>query len=224
LVTKGTDEPYRIMTSRAEFRLVLRQDNADLRLTQKGFDIGLASPERYARYLKNKQETEDEIERLKTVYVSPEEATAFLEHLHAPAAEEADSASVLERRRAIGKISGRISLAALLKRPGVTHENLRRIDTARPQTSAYARKQAEIQLKYEGYIDKQQKQIERFKKLENKRIPDMIDYTSLRGLRLEAVQKLNDIKPSSVGQASRISGVSPADIGVLLIHLERMKD
>jgi tRNA uridine 5-carboxymethylaminomethyl modification enzyme len=207
LVTKGTDEPYRIMTSRAEFRLILRQDNADLRLTEKGYLIGLASRERYERCLKNKRDTEREIERLKTSVVPARDAAAFAERVGgAPA-----------------RISGRTVLADLLRRPEVTYDELRAVDADRPDVSAYARRQAEIQIKYEGYINKQERQIENFKKLENKRIPEEIDYTTLRGLRTEAVQKLEEIRPKSVGRASRISGVSPADINVLLIHLARLR-
>ncbi|MDR0852009.1 MAG: tRNA uridine-5-carboxymethylaminomethyl(34) synthesis enzyme MnmG [Clostridiales Family XIII bacterium] len=204
LVTKGTNEPYRIMTSRAEFRLVLRQDNADLRLTEIGYGFGLATAERYERFMKNKRETDAEILRLNETYVSAEEAAAFLAVLGA------------------GSVSGRISLAELLRRPEVTHENLSVVDPARPAISKYAETQSEIEIKYEGYIAKQKKQIENFRKLENKRIPCDLDYTAIRGLRNESVQKLGDIRPDSVGQASRISGVSPADINVLLVYLTKL--
>ncbi|MDR0356944.1 MAG: tRNA uridine-5-carboxymethylaminomethyl(34) synthesis enzyme MnmG [Clostridiales Family XIII bacterium] len=210
LVTKGTEEPYRIMTSRAEFRLILRQDNADLRLTEKGFELGLASRERYERYLKNKRDTETEIARLRQTFVSADEAARFLEHID-------------DARGECGKIHGKISLADLLKRPEVTYELLRAADKDRPEVTPYARRQAEIQIKYAGYADKQNRRIESFKKLENKRIPDDIDYSSLNGIRPEAAQKLSEARPQSVGRASRISGVSPADINVLLVHLERMK-
>jgi tRNA uridine 5-carboxymethylaminomethyl modification enzyme len=216
LVTKGTDEPYRIMTSRAEFRLILRQDNADLRLTEKGYRLGLATRERYERYLENKKGTEQEMERLEATFVTAQAAERFLEQIDCRSETESGNAGVK-------KHGGRISLAQLLKRPEVTYENLATLDEYRPPVSRYARRQAEIQIKYEGYIDKQNRRIEQFKKLENKRIPSDVDYEQLRGLRLEAAQKLNDLRPKSVGQASRISGVSPADINVLLIHLTRME-
>jgi tRNA uridine 5-carboxymethylaminomethyl modification enzyme len=216
LVTKGTNEPYRIMTSRAEFRLVLRQDNADLRLTEKGYRLGLATRERYERYLENKRESEQEMERLETTFVTAQAAERFLEQIAPRSGTE--SGNVGARKH-----GGKISLAQLLKRPEVTYDNLAVLDEDRPSVSRYARRQAEIQIKYEGYIDKQNKRIEQFKKLENKRIPSDVDYEQLRGLRLEAAQKLNDLRPKSVGQASRISGVSPADINVLMIHLTRME-
>jgi tRNA uridine 5-carboxymethylaminomethyl modification enzyme len=188
LVTKGTDEPYRIMTSRAEFRLVLRQDNADLRLTEQGYRLGLASRERVDRCRAHRAAVEAELARL--------ESTAVLYE------------------------GVRISLADLLRRPENTYASLATVDTARPKDlDPYAARQAEIQIKYRGYIEKQTERIERFKKLEEKRIPDGIDYLNMRGLRLEAAEKLDRLRPASVGMASRISGVSPADINVLLIHL-----
>jgi tRNA uridine 5-carboxymethylaminomethyl modification enzyme len=206
LVTKGTNEPYRIMTSRAEFRLVLRQDNADLRLTETGHALGLATEARYERSLKNKRETAAEILRLNETYVSAADVSAFL------------------TAQGAGSATGKISLAELLKRPEVTWENLIAVDKARPAVSVYARTQAEIEIKYEGYIAKQQKQIENFRRLEDKRIAPDIDFASVRGLRNEAMQKLGDIRPASVGQASRISGVSPADISVLLVYLARLEN
>jgi tRNA uridine 5-carboxymethylaminomethyl modification enzyme len=210
LVTKGTNEPYRIMTSRAEFRLVLRQDNADLRLTEKGYELGLASQYRYDLMQQHKEETEREAERLRKTYVSPKIADEFIAGL-----EKADP-----RRK---PFEGRISLAELLLRPEISYEALSGIDPDRPSVSGAAREQAEIQLKYKGYIEKQAERIERFKKLEGKQIPAGIDYENLSGLRNEAKQKLKDIAPASIGSASRISGVSPADINVLLIHLARME-
>jgi tRNA uridine 5-carboxymethylaminomethyl modification enzyme len=210
LVTKGTNEPYRIMTSRAEFRLVLRQDNADLRLTEKGYALGLAAQGRYEKVLKHKEETGREIERLKSTYVRPMVADEFIGGL-----ENADS-----RRK---PTEGRVSLAELLRRPEISYESLSSIDHDRPDVPKAAQEQAEIQLKYKGYIEKQAEQIERFKKLEDKKIPDEIEYESLPGLRSEAKQKLADNRPGSIGIASRISGVSPADINVLLIHLTRME-
>ena len=206
LVTKGTNEPYRIMTSRAEYRLVLRQDNADLRLTDKGYAVGLAGEERYARYLKKKENVEREMKRLEEKTFLSSEVNDFLETMGTSA------------------VSGRISMAELLKRPQITYESLKAIDDqTRPSLSYHEVTQLEVQIKYEGYINKQLAQIERFKKLEDKRLPQNMDYNLVEGLRIEACQKLNQIKPESVGQASRISGVSPADINVLLIYLEKKR-
>ncbi|MBU5676300.1 tRNA uridine-5-carboxymethylaminomethyl(34) synthesis enzyme MnmG [Alkaliphilus sp. MSJ-5] len=206
LVTKGTNEPYRMMTSRAEYRLVLRQDNADLRLTQKGYKLGLVKEDRYQRYLLKKQHIEDEMNRLKTTNVSPNVANPILE--------KAESTP----------IKAGVSLYDLLKRPELTYENIKEIDKDRPADLLKdAQIQCEIIIKYEGYIDKQLRQIDQFKKLENKKLRDDIDYNKIEGLRIEARQKLNDIRPVSVGQASRISGVSPADISVLLVYLEQRR-
>ena len=205
LVTKGTNEPYRIMTSRAEYRLVLRQDNADWRLTEKGYRLGLVRPERYERFLKKKEEIEAERQRFETTKVTPAQVNGFLEALGS------------------SPVAGGISLAELLKRPEVTYENLSEVDPERPVLSYHTVSQLEVMIKYSGYIDKQMKQIEKFRKLEEKRLPENLDYLNLEGLRIEARQKLDAIRPVSVGQASRISGVSPADINVLLIHLEKMR-
>ena len=205
LVTKGTEEPYRIMTSRVEYRLLLRQDNAAERLTEKGYRIGLVSEERYRRHLQIKKETEDEIRRLENTYVKPSEADEFLISVGS------------------SPLQNKASLAELLKRPQINYENLAAIDPERPEMSYHSKIQAFVNIKYEGYIEKQLAQIEKFKKLESQRLPADLDYSSLDGIRLEARQKLNDFRPDSVGQASRISGVSPADINVLLIHLEKMK-
>jgi len=203
LVTKGTNEPYRIMTSRAEFRLFLRQDNADLRLTEKGYEIGLASKERYERYLKKKKETEDEIARLKNTKISMEKANNILEKLGS------------------SPVTGSVALAELLTRPEVSLDDLDIVCDETGCISRAAREQAEIEIKYRGYIEKQLQQISKFEKLERKRLPENIDYEALDGLRLEARQKLAQIKPVSLGQAARISGVSPADISVLMIHLTK---
>ena len=205
LVTKGTNEPYRIMTSRAEYRLVLRQDNADIRLTEESYGIQLASEERYRRYTKEKQDVEKERERLENTKISMVDGSDFLVNLGAL------------------PLKNKVSLAELLKRPEVTYDNLLQIDKERPQLSKHVTTKVEVEIKYEGYINKQMKQIENFKKLEDKKLDPMFDYSGLSGLRIEAKQKLNQFKPVSVGQASRISGVSPADINVLLIHLAKNK-
>ena len=205
LVTKGTNEPYRIMTSRAEYRLVLRQDNADERLTEKSYRIGLADQERYDRYLQKKEMVEKERRRLETTYVYPKDADEFLLKLGS------------------SPLQNKTSLADLLKRPEVTYENLIEIDPDREPLTSHAQTQLEVQIKYEGYISKQLAQIEKFKKLESKTLEEDIDYSRIEGLRIEAAQKLNQLKPGSVGQASRISGVSPADINVLLVYLEKKR-
>ena len=207
IVTKGTNEPYRMMTSRAEYRLLLRQDNADLRLTQKGYEVGLIKEERYQNFLKKKENIEKEIERLRTTTIKPsKEVNEFL---------EAHNSSTID----VG-----VKLAELLKRTELTYKDLAEIDENRPELTRAEREQAEIQIKYEGYIKLQQKQVEEFKKLENKKLSSEIDYEQIKGISLEARQKLNQHKPTSVGQASRISGVSPADIAVLLIYLETSKN
>ena len=207
IVTKGTNEPYRMMTSRAEYRLLLRQDNADLRLTEIGHEIGLISDERYSKFIKKKEEIQKEIERIKSTTVKPtKEINEFLEKYNSSI------------------ISNGVKLADLLKRSELTYENLSEIDIGRPELPPETKKEVEIQIKYEGYIKLQEEQVEKFKKLETKLLPKNVDYSQIRGLRLEARQKLNKIKPNSVGQASRISGVSPADISVLLIYLEQDRD
>ncbi|MDR5658905.1 tRNA uridine-5-carboxymethylaminomethyl(34) synthesis enzyme MnmG [Serpentinicella sp. ANB-PHB4] len=206
LVTKGTNEPYRMMTSRAEYRLVLRQDNADARLTEKGYEIGLVTEDRYRKYKDKQEQIDRELERLRNTNVSPETVNDFLIKVGS------------------APIKAGISLYELLKRPEITYENMKEIDHNRPYgLMKRAVKQCEIIIKYEGYIDKQLKQIDSVKKLENKKLPDQIDYNSIDGLRLEARQKLDEIRPLSVGQASRISGVSPADVSVLLVYLEQMR-
>ena len=207
LVTKGTNEPYRIMTSHAEYRLLLRQDNADLRLTEKGYEIGLASQERYDRFLTKKKNVARERERLDTTFVSPQQANDFLESLRT------------------APIKNKVSLAELMKRPEINYESLSQIDdeTAKSTLSSHEKTQLEVQIKYQGYIEKQLAQVEKFKRLENKKLPDNIDYEDVDGLRIEARQKLSLQRPVSIGQASRISGVSPADINVLLVYLEKQR-
>lgn len=205
LITKGTNEPYRIMTSRAEYRLVLRQDNADLRLTEKSYQIGLASETRYRRFLETRNSVENELRRLERYMVLPSQINDFLEKNNST------------------PLQNKISLAELLKRPEMNYQIIAEIDPERAELSKHAITQLEVQIKYQGYIVKQLQQIERFKKLENRKLPEDMDYDEIDGLRIEAKQKLNRLKPVSLGQATRISGVSPADINVLLIHLEKQK-
>ena len=203
IVTKGTNEPYRMMTSRAEYRLLLRQDNADLRLLEIGYKVGLIPEERYQKFLKKKQSIEEEIERVRGVIIKPtKEVNEFLERYNS------------------SELTTGASLADLVKRTELTYENLKEIDPNRPELEEQVIKEVGIELKYEGYIKLQAQQVEKFKKLEQKLLPEDIDYEDIKGLRLEARQKLNKIRPNSVGQASRISGVSPVDISVLLIYLE----
>ena len=206
IVTKGTNEPYRMMTSRAEYRLLLRQDNADLRLTEIGHDVGLISDERYEKFLSKKENIYSEISRIKSLIIKPTE-----------------SVNQLLKKYNSSVITTGVKMSDLLKRTELTYENLAEIDQKRPDLLEAEKKQVEIQIKYEGYIKLQEAQVEKFKKLEKKTLPLDINYDNIKGLRIEARQKLNKIKPSSVGQASRISGVSPADISVLLIYLEQNK-
>ena len=205
LVTKGTNEPYRIMTSRAEYRLLLRQDNADMRLTERGYAVGLVKKDRYEKLLKKKEVVAEETDRLKKKILQPDVVNPFLEE------------------KGSTPVKSGISLLELLKRPEITYDDAAVIDDVRPKLSAHQKTMMEVQIKYEGYIIKQQQQIEKFKKLEHKKLPSDLDYFSIEGLRIEARQKLDALRPVSVGQASRISGVSPADINVLLIWLEKMR-
>jgi tRNA uridine 5-carboxymethylaminomethyl modification enzyme len=207
IVTKSTSEPYRMMTSRAEYRLLLRQDNADLRLTKIGHEVGLISDERYKNFLKKKEDIEKEIERIKSTNIRPtKEVNAFLEKMGTT------------------PIDTGVKLSELLKRTELNYKALAEIDKERPELDKRVQNEVEIMVKYEGYINMQLKQVEGFKKLEKKLLSEDIDYEKIKGLRLEARQKLNKYKPYSIGQASRISGVSPADISVLLIYLEQRKN
>lgn len=205
LVIKGTNEPYRIMTSRAEYRLILRQDNADIRLTELSYKLGLASKERYNKFMAKQEKIKDEIERLKKKEVYPGDVKEYLEEMNT------------------SPLKNKISLFELLKRPELTYSSLERVDDEMPKLAQHEITQLEVQIKYEGYIGKQLAQIERFKRLEKKQIPEGINYLEIDGLRIEARQKLDAIRPMSIGQASRISGVSPADINVLLIYLEKCR-
>lgn len=203
LVTKESHEPYRMMTSRAEYRLLLRQDNADLRLTKIGYEVGLIEEERYQNLLKKEEQIQKEIERVESVHVG---TTKEVQEL-------------LESCGSTPLVSG-ASLADLIRRPELSYEILASVDKMRPELKYDVAEQVNINIKYEGYIKRQEKQVEQFKKLEKKRIPADINYEEVQSLRLEAKQKLSQIRPASIGQASRISGVSPADISVLLVYLE----
>lgn len=206
LVTKGTREPYRMMTSRAEYRLTLRQDNADLRLTERGRQIGLVDDERYQGYLYRKKAIEDEMKRIKKIQINPTvENNKILKSLGSTETQNS------------------FSLYEMIKRPELDYKKLAVFDPDRPPVRDDVIRNIEIEIKYEGYIKKQELQIKQFKKLENKKLAKDLDYKSIEGLRIEAKEKLSDIRPESIGQASRITGVSPADINVLLIHLEQMR-
>ena len=206
LVTKENREPYRMMTSRAEYRLLLRQDNADLRLTKLGYEIGLISEERYQWILTKEKQIEDEVQRIHEVRVGASRNVQ----------------EVLEKYDSIPLNTG-VSLADLIRRPELDYEKLAPLDPERPDLKKEVRDQVNINIKYEGYIDRQIKQVKQFKKLEKKKLPTDFDYNAIHGLRIEAVQKLNALQPLNIGQASRISGVSPADISVVLVYLEQLK-
>ena len=202
LVTKGTREPYRVMTSRSEYRLILRQDNADLRLTDIGHRVGLIDGERYEKFNEKRRMINEEIKRIeKTVIAPSDKVNALLESVGS------------------SKLTTGIKLAELLRRPEISYEMLKEIDTGRRELPRGVKTTAEISIKYEGYIKRELSEVEKQKKLEDKALPNDIDYKSILGLRLEAAEKLDKIRPLNIGQASRISGVSPADVGVLLIYL-----
>lgn len=206
LVTKGTLEPYRMMTSRSEYRLILRQDNADLRLTELGHKIGLVSEERYKRFTERKKAIEDEVERIKKVQITPKQPVIeFLSSLDSSELKKAEN------------------IYSLIKRPELDYFKLKPLDPDRPSVSLDVQEEVNIISKYEGYISKQLEQISQFKKFEDKTIPKDMNYDEVKGLRIEATQKLKNVKPISVGQASRISGVSPADISVLMIYMEKIR-
>ena len=206
LITKGCMDPYRMMTSRSEYRLLLRQDNADQRLTPMGYELGLISEERWQAYLRKQELIEQEIERVKKVTFGPmPELSAMLES------------------KGTAPLSTGVHCADLIRRPQISYADLAPFDTERPELPWDVCEQVEIQLKYEGYISKQIAQVEQMRRLENKELPEDVDYSTVRGLRLEAIEKLNRIRPANIGQASRISGVSPADVSVLLIYLEQLK-
>ncbi|NSL52359.1 tRNA uridine-5-carboxymethylaminomethyl(34) synthesis enzyme MnmG [Calidifontibacillus erzurumensis] len=206
LVTKGTNEPYRLLTSRAEYRLLLRHDNADLRLTEIGYKVGLISEERYQRFLDKKAQIEMEKNRLENITIKPTE-------------------EVQELLKQVGgtPLKDAVKAADLLKRPEINYEHLMKIVPPELPVSADVAEQVEIQIKYSGYIEKSLQQVERMKKMEDKKIPADIDYNAISGIATEARQKLSEIRPLSVGQASRISGVNPADISILLVYLEQGK-
>ncbi|MBD9220164.1 MAG: tRNA uridine-5-carboxymethylaminomethyl(34) synthesis enzyme MnmG [Clostridiales bacterium] len=206
LVTRGSKEPYRMMTSRAEYRLLLRQDNADERLTEKAYNIGLISEERYNKFLEKERLISEEIERVENVHITPKENILEL----------------LDKYNST-RIKSGVRLSDLIKRPELDYFKLSEIDNERPELAYAVQEEVNIKIKYEGYIKQQMNQVNQFKKMENKLLPSDIDYNEIKNLRIEATQKLNAIRPASIGQASRITGVSPADITVLLIYLEQMK-
>ena len=206
LVTKGCNDPYRMMTSRSEYRLILRQDNADVRLTPLGREIGLISDDRWKRYLKKQELKKEEYKRIKITVFAP-----------------TDELNNILVSRETSPVETGVRMIDLLKRPQINYECLLPVDVDRPDLDRNIFEQVEIEIKYEGYINKQLEQVEKMRKLEKKKLPKDVDYTTVTGLRLEAQEKLNKVMPENIGQASRISGVSPADISVLLIWLSQKR-
>ncbi|MFZ0577472.1 MAG: tRNA uridine-5-carboxymethylaminomethyl(34) synthesis enzyme MnmG [Psychrobacillus psychrotolerans] len=206
LVTKGTNEPYRLLTSRAEYRLLLRHDNADLRLLEIGYEIGLVSESRYSKFLEKKKRVEDELVRLRSTMIKPNEVT-----------------QALIKSVAGSELKDGIRAADLLKRTEMNYDLVAQLSTSEVELSIEEKEQVEIQVKYEGYIDKSLQQVEKLKKMEDKKIPENIDYNAINGIATEAKQKLMQVRPLSIAQASRISGVNPADISILLIYIEQGK-
>ncbi len=206
LVTKGTSEPYRLLTSRAEYRLLLRHDNADLRLTEIGYQLGMISEQRYSGFVDKKNAIENEIKRLRSWMVKP-----------------TDEVQSIIREMGGSELKDGIRAADLLRRPEVTYNHIKQMDSMDRNLSSDIEEQVEIQIKYEGYIEKSMQQVDKMKKMENKRIPEYIDYSKISGIATEARQKLMDVRPLSIAQASRISGVNPADISILLVYIEQGK-
>ena len=204
LVTKGTSEPYRLLTSRAEYRLLLRHDNADLRLTEIGHELGMIGEARYEAYLLKKQQIEEEIDRLRKVTIKPDEHVQEI-------IRETDGTELREPMKA----------ADLLKRPEMKYNQIERIVPPAEKQSEEVEEQVEIFIKYEGYIEKSMQQVEKMKKMENKKIPENIDYHAISGIATEAKTMLSEVRPLSIAQASRISGVNPADISILLVYIEQ---
>ncbi|MBE6041767.1 MAG: tRNA uridine-5-carboxymethylaminomethyl(34) synthesis enzyme MnmG [Clostridiales bacterium] len=222
LVTKGTNEPYRIMTSRAEYRLLLRQDNADRRLTELGYEYGPVTEERYNLYIDKKNKVDIEIERLRNKKTDIDSFRSFLIKHEVEEVKNDLSEDIAERRIRDISQTGNQTFADILRRPSISYKDLAEIDDeSRPQLGVNERTEIEVMLKYDGYIRKQINEVEKLKNLENKHLSEHLDYNSIGGLRIEARQKLSEIRPITLGQASRISGVSPADINVLLIYLEK---
>jgi tRNA uridine 5-carboxymethylaminomethyl modification enzyme len=204
LVTKGTNEPYRLLTSRAEYRLLLRHDNADLRLTELGHRVGLIREERYEKFLVKKQAIEEEKKRLQSIIIKP-----------------TSEVQELIKNQGGSELKDGIRASDLLKRPEMTYKHIQKLVPAEGTLDPDVTEQVEIQIKYEGYIEKSLQQVDRLKKMENKKIPENIDYDAINGLASEAKQKLKEVRPLSIAQASRISGVNPADISILLVYLEQ---
>lgn len=205
LVTKGTNEPYRLLTSRAEYRLLLRHDNADLRLTQSGYDMGLVGKEQYQAYLKKKTAVEEEIKRLKSIRIKPSEVEGFL------------------KEKGAAPLKDGVLTNEFLRRPEVTYQDLLQFIPSNNELTNKEIEQVEIQVKYEGYIKKAMSKVDKLKRMEAKRVPENIDYEAIDGIATEAKQKLKKIHPETIAQASRISGVNPSDLSILMVYIEQGK-